>query len=116
MWQPGSSKLWAFLIGIYWVSFVTYYVLVKNYKHMIDLRTSEQAHEKACVQQFSCLVRDIPKPPRGMTRVQQVDTFFKKLHPDSYEKCMVVTNHKKVKALIGDDLSYATYLKNLVTK
>ncbi|CAM6020246.1 unnamed protein product [Sphagnum balticum] len=94
--EPGSSKLWAFLIGIYWVSFVTYYVLVKNYKHMIDLRTSEQAHEKACPQQFSCLVRDIPKPPRGMTRVQQVDTFFKKLHPDSYEKCMVVTNHKKL--------------------
>jgi hypothetical protein len=96
--QEGTSKLWAFLLGTYWVSVVTYYVLVKHYKKMIRLRGKEQAHEKAVPQQFSCLVRDIPAPPKHMSRAQQVHAFFRKIHPNSYESCMIVTNVKKVKA------------------
>ena len=94
--QGASSKLWAFLLGTYWVSAVTYFVLVKQYKHMIHLRGKEQAHEKARPQQYVCLVRDIPAPPKHMSRAEQVDAFFRKLHPDTYESCTIVTNLSKV--------------------
>lgn len=64
---------------------------------MISLRGKEQAHEKARPQQFACLVRDIPARPSRMTRREQVNTFFKKLHPDTYETCVIILNLKKVK-------------------
>jgi len=94
--QEGTTKLWAFVVGTYWVSFVTYYVLVKNYKKMIHLRGKEQAHEQARPQQYACLVRDIPAPPKLITRTAQVNAFFRKIHPDTYESCIIVTNLKKV--------------------
>lgn len=65
---------------------------------MIHLRGKEQSHEKARPEQYACLVRDIPQAPKHMDRNEQVDTFFKKLHPDTYETCMVVTNLNKVRA------------------
>lgn len=97
--QEKTPKLWAFLLGTFWVSIVTYYVLVKNYKHMIHLRGKQQSHEKAGPQNYACLVRDIPSPPKNMRRAQQVDAFFRKLHPDTYDSCMIVTNLKKVEIL-----------------
>lgn len=99
LYQEGTTKLWAFLLGTYWVSIVTYYTLIKHYKKMIHLRGKEQAHEKARPQQFACLVRDIPPRPSRMTRREQVNTFFKKLHPDTYETCVIVTNLEKVKKI-----------------
>jgi hypothetical protein len=94
--QEQAKKLWAFLVGTYWVSIVTYVILVKHYKRMIRLRGKEQAHAHARPQQFACLVRDIPAPPKHMARREQVDAFFKKLHSDTYQTCMIVTNVKKV--------------------
>lgn len=94
--QEGTKKLWAFLVGTYWVSIMTYCVLVKHYKKMIHLRGKEQAHEKPAPQQFSCLVRDIPPKPKGMSRREQVNAFFRKIHPDTYENCLIVCNLKKV--------------------
>ncbi|KAG0605251.1 hypothetical protein M758_9G043300 [Ceratodon purpureus] len=99
--EEGTTKLWAFLLGTYWVSCVTYYVLVKHYKKMIHLRGKEQAHEKATPQQFACLIRDIPAPPKHMSRAQQVNAFFRKIHPDTYETCLIVTNVKKLMKLWG---------------
>lgn len=96
IYQEGTTKLWAFLVGTYWVSCVTYYVLAKHYKKMIRLRGKELAHDHARPQQFACLVRDIPPPPKRMTRAEQVNAFFRKIHPDTYETCAIVTNLKKV--------------------
>lgn len=94
--EEGTAKLWAFLVGTYWVSFVTYFVLVKHYKKMIRLRGKEQAREKAAPQQFSCLIRDIPPPPKGMTRREQVNAFFRKIHPDTYMNCLIVCKLNKL--------------------
>lgn len=94
--EEGTKKLWAFLVGTYWVSIMTYCVLVKHYKKMIHLRGKEQAHEKPAPQQFSCLVRDIPPKPKGMSRREQVNAFFRKIHPDTYENCLIVCNLKKL--------------------
>ncbi|KAG0579805.1 hypothetical protein M758_4G125800 [Ceratodon purpureus] len=94
--EEQTPKIWAFLVGTYWVSISTYVVLIKHYKKMIRLRGKEQAHESAKPQQFACLVRDIPAPPKHMSRREQVNTFFKKLHSDTYETCMIVTNVRKL--------------------
>lgn len=47
-------------------------------------------------EQFAVLVRDIPAPPQGQTRKEQVDSYFKAIYPDTFYRSMVVTDNKKV--------------------
>lgn len=47
-------------------------------------------------EQFAVLVRDIPPPPQGQTRKEQVDSYFKAIYPDTFYRSMVVTDNKKV--------------------
>lgn len=94
--QEKSPRSWAFLIATYWVSFVAYYLLWKAYNHVSDLRTAALMSPELKPEQFTILVRDIPPPPEGQTRKEQVDSYFKAIYPDTYYKSMVVTNNKKV--------------------
>lgn len=94
--QEKSPKLWAFLIATYWVSFVAYYLMWRAYNHVSDLRAAALMSPEARPEQFTILVRDIPPPPEGQTRKEQVDSFFKAIYPDTYYKSMVVTNNKEV--------------------
>jgi hypothetical protein len=61
MQQPSSTKIWAFLAGMFWVSIVTYVVLWRSYRRIVDMRDRIQASAYARPQQFVVLVRDIPK-------------------------------------------------------
>lgn len=47
-------------------------------------------------EQFAVLVRDIPPPPKGQTRKEQVDSYFKTIYPDTFYRSIVVTNNKEV--------------------
>ncbi|RWR88765.1 CSC1-like protein ERD4 [Cinnamomum micranthum f. kanehirae] len=91
-----SPRLWAFLVATYWVSFVAYFILWKAYKHSSKLRASALAEPKLKPEQFSVLVRDIPSVPHGQTRKEQVDSYFKELHPETFYKSMVITDNRKV--------------------
>ncbi|KAK2973056.1 hypothetical protein RJ640_005423 [Escallonia rubra] len=91
-----SSRLWAFLIATYWVSFVAYFSLWKAYKHVSDLRAAALMSPDVRPEQFTILVRDIPPPRGGQTRKEQVDTYFKEIYPESFYRSMVVTENKKV--------------------
>ncbi|XP_052182085.1 CSC1-like protein ERD4 [Diospyros lotus] len=91
-----SSRLWAFVIAAYWVSFVTYYLLWKAYNHVSELRASALMSPDVRAEQFSVLVRDIPPPPEGQTRKEQVDSYFKAIYPDTFYRSMVVTDNKEV--------------------
>ncbi|KAG6546299.1 hypothetical protein Mapa_012340 [Marchantia paleacea] len=97
--QEKSQRLWAFLIGGYWLSFVTYYILRQTYKHVIELRAKDQSDIRAKPEQFTCLVRDIPPLSKNETRSEQVDTFFRQVHPDTYEKSLLVTKLDKASKL-----------------
>ncbi|KAJ7567053.1 hypothetical protein O6H91_02G130600 [Diphasiastrum complanatum] len=91
-----KSRIWAFLIAAYWLSIVTYIVLWQKYKHIINVR-DQVLSANARPEQFTVLVQNLPPPTNG-TRSEQVDAFFRKLHPDAYEKCLVVTKlHKSSK-------------------
>ncbi|CAN6689463.1 unnamed protein product [Malus baccata var. baccata] len=91
-----SPRLWAFLIGVYWVSFVTYVLLWKAYKHASNLRASALMSPQAKPEQFAILVRDIPDVPEGQIRKEQVDSYFKTIYPDTFYRSLVVTDNKEV--------------------
>ncbi|OVA11578.1 protein of unknown function DUF221 [Macleaya cordata] len=94
--KRGSPRLWAFLLGTYWVSFVAFYMLWKAYKHVSDLRAAALSSPEVKPEQFAILVRDIPPVPQGQTRKEQVDSYFRQLHPETFYRSMVITNNKEV--------------------
>lgn len=90
-----SPRLWVFVFAVYWVSFVTYYLLWKAYNHVSDLRAAALMSPEVKAEQFAILVRDIPAPPEGQTRKEQVDSYFKAIYPDTFYRSMVVTDNKQ---------------------
>jgi hypothetical protein len=100
--QPKSLRLWAFLVAMYWLSFVAYYLLWKAYNHVSDLRATALMSAVVRPEQFTILVRDIPSPPEGQTRKELVDSYFKAIYADAYYKSMVVTNNKEVNKIWED--------------
>jgi len=103
--QTKSTRLWGFAVAAYWVSFVTYFLLWKTYKHVLQLRAREQASLESKPEQFAVLVRDIPPVPVGKTRKEQVDSFFRRMYPETFETSLIVTDiseaHKVWKKLEG---------------
>ncbi|KAF8413528.1 hypothetical protein HHK36_001519 [Tetracentron sinense] len=91
-----SPRLWAFLMATYWVSFVTFYLLWKAYKHVSVLRATALMTPEVKPEQFVILVRDIPPIPQGQTRKEQVDSYFKTIYPETFYRSMVVTKNKEV--------------------
>lgn len=90
-----SARLWAFLLSVYWVSFVTYFVLWRSYKHVSNLRAAARSTSDVKPEEFSVLVRDVPIPPPDQSIKDLVDSYFRALHPDTFYKAMVVTDIKK---------------------
>ena len=64
--------------------------------HCTNLRAAALTNSKMKPEQFAVLVRDIPPMPKGQTRNEQVDSFFRKLHPETFYKSMVITDIKQV--------------------
>ncbi|KAL5977141.1 CSC1-like protein erd4 [Asimina triloba] len=93
--SENSQRLWAFVLGTYWVSFVSFYMLWKAYKHCSDLRATAQMAPGLKPEQYAVLVRDIPSPPPGQSRKDQVDSYFRMLHPETFFRSMVITNNKQ---------------------
>ncbi|CAA0823737.1 CSC1-like protein ERD4 [Striga hermonthica] len=94
--EERSPRLWAFVIATYWVSFVTYCLLWKAYKHVAELRSSALMSPEVKSEQFAVLVRDVPPVPAGLTRKDQVDSYFRGIYPDTFYRSLVVTDNKKV--------------------
>ncbi|KAF7001137.1 hypothetical protein CFC21_016866 [Triticum aestivum] len=93
--QKKSMRLWAFILSVYWVSFVTYLVLWKSYKHVSNLRAAARSTSDVKPEEFAVLVRDVPIPPPDQTIKDSVDSYFRVLHPDTFYKAMVVTDNKE---------------------
>ncbi|KAJ7969025.1 Early-responsive to dehydration stress protein (ERD4) [Quillaja saponaria] len=91
-----SPRLWAFLIATYWVSFVTYYLLWKAYKHVSWMRADALMSPEVKAEQFAVIVRDLPPVPEGQSRKEHINSYFKAIYPEAYYRSMVVTNNKEV--------------------
>lgn len=94
--QEESPRLWAYMVGTYWVSFVAYFLLWRGYKHASNLRASALMSPEVKNEQFAVVVRDIPPVPKGQTRKEQVDSYFRAIYPDTFYRSMVVTDNTKV--------------------
>ncbi|KAF3771972.1 hypothetical protein EJ110_NYTH59069 [Nymphaea thermarum] len=68
---------------------------MKAYKHVSELRTTALTAAETKPERFAVLVRDIPPLPPGQTRKEQVDSYFRQLHPDSFYRSLVVTDNKE---------------------
>ncbi|KAF8732286.1 hypothetical protein HU200_016266 [Digitaria exilis] len=93
--QSHSKRLWAFLLSVYWVSFVTYFVLWKSYKHVSNLRATARSTPDVKPEEFAVLVRDVPRSSPDETIKDSVDSYFRALHPNTFYRSMVVTDHTK---------------------
>lgn len=100
--MQGSARLWTHVFAAYWVAIVCYYILYKNYKTMSDMRAKflGASGSRATVRQYAVLVTDIPAS-RTVDRHSQVDAFFQKLHPGTFEQAQVITKLSKVRPSFG---------------
>ena len=96
--QDKSDRLWAYVIGAYWLTIATLHRLWKTYKHVVALRITDRYYvQTAKPEQYAVLVRDIPAPQPGTgTMYDQVDKYFKALHPETYRACVIVTKTSNV--------------------
>lgn len=98
-----SSRLWAFLGAVYWISVVTYFMLWKAYKHVAALRAEAlMSSEEVLPEQFAILVRDIPSPPNGETQKEFVDSYFRDIYPETFYRSLVVTENSKINKIWED--------------
>ncbi|KAJ0233631.1 CSC1-like protein ERD4 [Hirschfeldia incana] len=98
-----SSRLWAFLGAVYWVSLVTYFMLWKAYKHVAALRAEAlMTSEEVLPEQFAILVRDIPSPPNGETQKEFVDSYYREIYPETFYRSLIVTENSKINKIWGD--------------
>lgn len=98
-----SSRLWAFLGAVYWISVVTYFMLWKAYKHVASLRAEAlMSSEEVLPEQFAILVRDIPSPPNGETQKEFVDSYFRDIYPETFYRSLVVTENSKINKIWED--------------
>ena len=91
-----SPRLWAFFLCTYWISCVSLVILWWAYKHVAYLRSEALKAPEVKPEQFAVVVRDIPPPPEGQTRKQQVDSYFKNIYPETYYRSMIVTDNTEV--------------------
>jgi calcium permeable stress-gated cation channel len=84
------------MLGVYWVSIVTYYILWKSYKHVSNLRATAKSSAEPKPEDFTILVRDIPRHPSDQSIKDRVDSYFRRLHPDTFYRSMVVADQKEV--------------------
>ncbi|KAM7500534.1 hypothetical protein LguiA_024948 [Lonicera macranthoides] len=104
--RNNGSRLWAFLAATYWISFVAYFLLWKAYKHVSDLRAAALMSPEVRPEQFAVIVRDIPPPPEGQTRKEQIDSYFHEIYGDKFYRSMVVTDNKKVNKVWEELVGY----------
>ncbi|ESQ33835.1 hypothetical protein EUTSA_v10006933mg [Eutrema salsugineum] len=97
-----SPRLWAFLGAVYWVSLVTYFMLWKAYKHVSRLRAQALMSADVIPEQFAILVRDIPSPPNGQTQKEFIDSYFRRIYPETFYRSLVVTENSKVNKIWGN--------------
>ncbi|KAF9620869.1 hypothetical protein IFM89_015110 [Coptis chinensis] len=108
--EEKSPRLWAFLISTYLVSFFTFYMLWKAYKHVTELRATALSTPEVKPEQFAILVRDIPAVPQGQTRKEQIDSYFRTIYPETFYRSIVATDNKEVNKIWEELEGYKTKL------
>ncbi|KAI4295953.1 hypothetical protein L6164_035946 [Bauhinia variegata] len=97
--QSKSERLWGHIVMAYCFTFLTCYVLFKEYEKVASMRLHFLATEKRRADQFTVLVRNIPPDPDESVS-ELVEHFFLVNHPDHYLTHQVVYNANKLEKLV----------------
>ncbi|TVU09843.1 hypothetical protein EJB05_43340, partial [Eragrostis curvula] len=94
----GSNRLWVHFSSLCFISFYVVYLLHKEYKEIIRRRIEHLKYHKKRPDQYTILVRGIPKCPDHGTYGCYVDHFFSK-HYQTYQAYQIVHDIGNIEAL-----------------
>ncbi|XAR53807.1 hypothetical protein NMG60_11022493 [Bertholletia excelsa] len=105
----GSPRFWAHVVMAYMFTFWTCYVLKTEYETIASMRLRFLASEKRRPDQFTVLVRNVPRDPDESIS-ETVEHFFLVNHPDHYLTHQVVYNANKLAKLVKEKKSKQNWL------
>ncbi|MCO5614229.1 hypothetical protein L7F22_068509 [Adiantum nelumboides] len=95
----GSNRLWVHFSILYCISFLAYALLYMEYSYITRKRIAFLQTRRPQLDQFTVLVRAIPKSKEKSISMQ-VEEFFSSYHPYTYLLQQIVLNDKKVQQML----------------
>ncbi|CAN8324560.1 unnamed protein product [Cochlearia groenlandica] len=95
----GSVRFWVHLCMAYGITFWTCFMLKREYQNIALMRLQFLANDQRRPNQFTVLVRNIPKDPHESI-CELVEHFFKVNHPDHYLTYQAVHDATKLSELV----------------
>ncbi|KAG6545847.1 hypothetical protein Mapa_012808 [Marchantia paleacea] len=96
----GSKRYWVIFGAVYFISFCAYILLYLEYSSISKKRLDYLHNARPQPDQFSVLVRAIPKPPEGKSHSDLVEEFFTKYHPGTYTSHQMIYNAGHIESMI----------------
>uniref|UniRef100_A0ACD5THW0 Uncharacterized protein n=1 Tax=Avena sativa TaxID=4498 RepID=A0ACD5THW0_AVESA len=97
--SPGSNRFFIHLLMSYVFTFWTCFMLYKEYSNVAFMRLHFLASQKRCADQFTVIVRNIPRVSSHSTS-ETVDEFFRRNHSDHYLGQQAVYNANRYAKLV----------------
>ncbi|KAI5068985.1 hypothetical protein GOP47_0015286 [Adiantum capillus-veneris] len=98
--SDGSNRLWVHFSILYCISFLAYGLLYMEYVYITRKRIAFLKTRRPQLDQFTVLVRAIPKA-KEKSFSEQVEEFFSSYHPYTYLLHQIVLNDKKVQKMLS---------------
>lgn len=99
--SQGSSRLWFHLAVLYFISFTAYILLYSEYQEISMMRQAFLMAASPQPDQFSVLVRGIPKPDgEEKTYSEKVENFFVEFHPLHYLSHQMIFHSNELETLL----------------
>ncbi|KAM3323587.1 CSC1-like protein isoform X1 [Capsicum chacoense] len=109
----GSDRLWVHFSFLCFVSFYGMYLLYKEYNDIFIKRIQQICNRRHEPHQFTILVREIPLCSEHQTRGCNVDHFFSKHHPYSYQSSEILYDSKLLDNLLCQAKSLTKKIEDL---
>ncbi|XP_055817976.1 CSC1-like protein At3g54510 isoform X1 [Solanum dulcamara] len=109
----GSDRLWVHFSFLCFVSCYGMYLLYKEYNHIFIKRIQQICYRRREPEQFTILVREIPLCNEHKIRGCNVDHFFSKHHPYSYQSFEILYDGKHLDKLLCQAKSLAKKIEDL---
>jgi len=101
--SQGSSRLWFHLAVLYFISITAYTLLYLEYKNITNKRLAYLMAAVPQPDQFSVLVRSIPKPGNeDESYSKEVEDFFQRFHPLHYLSHQMVFPASKLQSFLKE--------------
>ncbi|XP_024401372.2 CSC1-like protein HYP1 [Physcomitrium patens] len=117
--SQGSPRLWFHLAVLYFISFTAYILLYSEYREISMMRQAYLMEASPQPDQFSVLVRGIPKPDPDQgekSYSERVEKFFIEFHPLHYLSHQMIFHSNELESLLKKFDYEKNKLANLKSK